>query len=565
MEPKEKENHKLKVGDFELEQPVRRSWWEGFKRLLKEYCEVASIQGPNYIVRDGTSKLERAWWILILLLCVGGCSYMIYQIIDKWITSPVLVTLATKESAIHTVPFPSVTICPETKISSSCLNYTDTLKKRNSGALLDVDIVENIYFDYMSLLCKAENHPNKESLQTFIRNRFNESSDLYKEIIEADYFKVNDYAEFLDKCKSVSLDYSYCEWMGKSVQCKDVLTPLLTDEGLCYSFNMFDVRDIYSENNKMQYYEESIRNPSWDPDSGFPEDIFADGYPRRAFLSGAKNSLVVVLFTKKSEIYYSCRDFALQGVRVSLHMPSRIPRPSQVFFSVGLDRLTTVAVTPSLMTTTSTIREYDPEDRNCYFSSERKLKYFKVYSQANCDLECWTNYTIQYCGCVHFYMPRDADTPICDVEKRFCLEDARVDYPISILHERLAVRDAKAENSPRRTSDCNCLPICTDLNYNAEISSGKWKYYKQVDDETAREYHASAVKVFFKSTYFLPSEKSELYGIIDFISNAGGILGLFLGFSLFSVAEILYFVSIKLIENNRRYGYWAGVRRNSDV
>lgn len=66
----------------------------------------------------------------------------------------------------------------------------------------------------------------------------------------------------------------------------------------------------------MQYYEESIRNPSWDPDSGFPEDIFADGYPRRAFLSGAKNSLVVVLFTKKSEIYYSCRDFALQGVRV---------------------------------------------------------------------------------------------------------------------------------------------------------------------------------------------------------------------------------------------------------
>ncbi|XP_044758991.1 uncharacterized protein LOC123316815 [Coccinella septempunctata] len=563
MELNDRKNAGMKAQEYKLDAPEKRTFWEGVKRLFKEYCEVSSIQGLSYVAKDGISMFERAWWILILILCLGGCSFMIYQLIDKWISTPILVTLATKESTIHNVPFPSVTLCPETKISSRCLNYTDILRKRNAGRLLDVDLQENVYFDHMSLLCKPENHMmSTKALAKQIFQEIGYDPDVFKDVKTEDLVKMDDYAEFLDECKSVTLDYAYCEWMGKNVNCKQALTPILTDEGLCYSFNMFDVRDIYSDVNKMKYYNESVRNPSWDPDSGYPDGIINDVYPRRAFLNGAKNSLVVVFFTKKSEIYYSCRDFALQGVRVSLHMPARIPRPSQVFFSVGLDRLTTVAVTPSLMTTTPTIKEYDPEDRNCYFGTERKLKYFKLYSQANCDLECWTNYTIQYCGCVHFYMPRDAETEICDMNKRICLQEARVNYPISMLAERLSPLDKKSKKM--QPSYCNCLPLCTDLTYNAEISSGKWKYYKQVDDERAKEYHASAVKVFFKSSYFLPLEKSELYGIIDFISNSGGILGLFIGFSLFSFAEVIYFLSIKLIENYRKYGYWAGVKTGED-
>lgn len=58
----------------------------------------------------------------------------------------------------------------------------------------------------------------------------------------------------------------------------------------------------------------------------------------------------------------------------------------------------------------------------------------------------------------------------------------------------------------------------------------------------------------------MPTEKSELYGIVDFLSNTGGILGLFTGFSLVSLIEIIYFMSIKLIANYKKYGYWAGPR-----
>lgn len=93
--------------------------------------------------------------------------------------------------------------------------------------------------------------------------------------------------------------------------------------------------------------------------------------------------------------------------QVTLHTPSTIPRPSQISFPASFDEVLSVAVNVDMYTTTEEVKSYKPQKRNCYFGNERKLKYFKLYGQSNCDLECWTNYTIQECGCVHFYMPRE--------------------------------------------------------------------------------------------------------------------------------------------------------------
>lgn len=71
-------------------------------------------------------------------------------------------------------------------------------------------------------------------------------------------------------------------------------------------------------------------------------------------------------------------------------------------------------------------------------------------------------------------------------------------------------------------------------------------------------YRASAIKVFFKNRYYLSNQRDELYGTSDMISNIGGALGLFTGFALVSLAEIIYFLSIKIIDNYRRYHHWSG-------
>lgn len=75
----------------------------------------------------------------------------------------------------------------------------------------------------------------------------------------------------------------------------------------------------------MDYFPEGIRNKDWSPDKGYSEEIgnLEKLYPRRAFLSGANNAFIAVLFTFKDDINYACEDFALQGMQVSKEEPNK--------------------------------------------------------------------------------------------------------------------------------------------------------------------------------------------------------------------------------------------------
>lgn len=54
------------------------------------------------------------------------------------------------------------------------------------------------------------------------------------------------------------------------------------------------------------------------------------------------------------------------------------------------------------------------------------------------------------------------------------------------------------------------------------------------------------LSIYFKETQFITSKRSELYGPTDFLANCGGLLGLFMGVSLLSIVEIMYYLTIRL-------------------
>lgn len=56
----------------------------------------------------------------------------------------------------------------------------------------------------------------------------------------------------------------------------------------------------------------------------------------------------------------------------------------------------------------------------------------------------------------------------------------------------------------------------------------------------------SSLSIYFKENQFISSKRSELYGITDFLANVGGLLGLFMGISVISFTEIIYFCTIRL-------------------
>ena len=59
----------------------------------------------------------------------------------------------------------------------------------------------------------------------------------------------------------------------------------------------------------------------------------------------------------------------------------------------------------------------------------------------------------------------------------------------------------------------------------------------------------SRLTIFFKENQFTSSKRSELYGPTDFLANFGGLLGLFMGVSILSIVEIIYFCTIRLACN----------------
>lgn len=67
------------------------------------------------------------------------------------------------------------------------------------------------------------------------------------------------------------------------------------------------------------------------------------------------------------------------------------------------------------------------------------------------------------------------------------------------------------------------------------------------------------VTIFFKEQQFITSERNELYGSTDFLANCGGLLGLFMGFSFLSLLEIIYFLTVRLWFNLKKYGihFWS--------
>lgn len=125
---------------------------------------------------------------------------------------------------------------------------------------------------------------------------------------------------------------------------------------------------------------------------------------------------------------------------------------------------------------------------------------------------------------------------------------------------------------------CHCLPACSSVSYDAELSFAKYelrKYYKakriiyvnrsilcpyqflvnlsvtvQIILSCRRQY--ARIFISFKDNQFFASRRSELYGRADFLANCGGLLGLFMGFSLLSLIEMIYYCTLRLACNLKK-------------
>ncbi|XP_017463143.1 PREDICTED: pickpocket protein 28-like [Rhagoletis zephyria] len=373
-----------------------------------------------------------------------------------------------------------------------------------------------------------------------------------------------DYFGVLDKMQpDFSRYFFYCKWFSHFGECDELFTRSYTEEGICYTFNGLNATDLYRENT-FQYQRMGFQNFSkniilkrplkWSLQDGYAIDSGIKSYPARVLGAGARAGLFIALQSFRSEVDYACRG-PIQGFKVLLHSPDDVPLVSNQFVRIPMGKEVLIAVKPNMITTSSGIADYIPQRRQCYLENERTLKFFKVYTQNNCALECLTNLTLTKCGCVKFSMPRTLDMPVCAENKIFCYDKAE---DILLLREfRQGLKESHLNYLG--ATECNCLPACTSLVYNTEISQGNFdldEMLKAAGDTSFFEdfpgSQMSRLSIYFKEHQFITSKRSELYGRTDFLANCGGIFGLFMGFSILSLVELFYHLSLRLWSNMRR-------------
>lgn len=71
------------------------------------------------------------------------------------------------------------------------------------------------------------------------------------------------------------------------------------------------------------------------------------------------------------------------------------------------------------------------------------------------------------------------------------------------------------------------------------------------------------LSIYFKEHQFITSKRSELYGLTDFLGACGGLLGLFMGVSVLSIVECIYYFTLRLgcSLQMRRYRKRKSLRR----
>ncbi|KAG4070461.1 hypothetical protein HA402_005693 [Bradysia odoriphaga] len=453
--------------------------------LIEEYCGSSTVHGVKYFTEKRRHWVERVWWILAFTLALFYCGYTIRKVYIKWDESPVIVAFAEKSTPCYNLRLPAVTICPETKAEVTKLNLTDVFNRTRYNPY-------NITAKEAKLMAAVVH-----ICEPYLSRRFTNVSD----------FKNSSITDLLRDVAPSSQDTIHGCYLGKTDN-ECFFEEFMTEDGLCFTFNALNGSELFTDDPDYMRINHNMSAGFWNLEDGYDSSIeaYSSTYPYRVFGSGTQEGIYVRLnqFIKNLEI--RCRG-AVQGFKISLHTPGEVPQVSKHFFRVPLLQEALVAVKPIMITTSEGLRDYEPNRRQCFFASERKLRFLKVYTQRNCQLECLANFTLTVCGCVKFSMPRDKDTSICGITKIDCYNEAE-----NNLSRKQFEEESTLETGAKGLRGCNCLPACTS---------------------------------------FITSKRSELYGKTDFLANCGGLLGLFMGASFLSIFELLYFFSLRLCCNLR--------------
>ncbi|XP_044745338.1 sodium channel protein Nach-like [Coccinella septempunctata] len=288
-----------------------------------------------------------------------------------------------------------------------------------------------------------------------------------------------------------------CRWNGEAMDCLNIFEETLTIDGICCSFNYYGSRFDFMPN--------YTTNTGW-----------------RSGLSVALNPL------PQKEQYSTGKS---TGVKVTIHNSMEYPGFERTFKTVSNGFYSFFQITAEKLMNTEEVQYLTKEQRKCVFSGEKTLTYHKSYHFSNCVAETHSRLLFEFCGCVPFYFTFSV-SPKCSISQMECLQ--------RYVKERRAIDP----------TDINCPARCENVIYKVLTSNVVMNNASIGLQDVHRRQDSSGIRidVFFTGTHTLLS-RDVLTSSLDLLSSIGGIYGLFMGCSIITIVELIYYSTLRFSVN----------------
>lgn len=174
--------------------------------------------------------------------------------------------------------------------------WTSKLKRKLFNCLLYSSILFRLkQYQKVSLVC--DNHLYTEGNET------------------TDYSTIDFLAEIAPPFSQV---FWTCMWTNHNHTCDTLFTPVLTEEGVCYTFNMLDRDDIFTNEvyHNKEFLHHNFDRHGWTLEDGYAKDAGKDTFPNRAMSSGQSAGMSMLLRAFDYDLDYICKG-PVQGFKVS--------------------------------------------------------------------------------------------------------------------------------------------------------------------------------------------------------------------------------------------------------
>ncbi|XP_072050691.1 acid-sensing ion channel 4-A-like [Amphiura filiformis] len=432
-----------------------------FKDEIREFGGNVTLHGIRYITDFDLHFLRRLVWMVGLAILGIYLCFIIGESIWKFWEHPISTVITM--NYVSNITFPAITICNYNLFKSNLVTPQQALMV---SSIFNVNPKERLPVDWAGYE-RMVGRPL--DVQGFVVNTTHRIEDMLLK----------------------------CSWRSTEPCTAANFTRIITDWGVCYSFN----------NN--------------------PETALQVKRP------GSTNGLAMMINIEQN--MYTFGENTGAGLKVLLHPPGQFPLVKELGFSVSPGFETSVSVRYNSITNLP-----NPYPSNC---SAKQLVYSRQYTVSLCRYECKVDYVTKMCGCKD--VRYQGNYRICSPQEQIdCIYPAEANFTASDINCGCEVSCESFIYEGR---------ISTSYWPAIHVERGLERQFN-ITEEFARK-NMLDLKVYFEELSYQEIKQIPAYDVGSLQSDIGGMMGLLCGMSIVTIGEFIDFICGMLVARcTRRKG-----------